>query len=688
MRLLKHSKTHSMLDLASFLAQSVKLNGYGVKTNVVRTLHAMAQSLQHLLDRSRQNMNWGALSGNRAAADEQLRMIWSHARLGVFVATAFAFALGLTLRGVVAPFAVVDTWLAAKLAIALFRWMQGWQFRRVPSTDHGWGYLTLTALVVDAAVWGLAGLYVAISAPWPLASFVIAALACISCVATFGLQSSALYTAAYSAPILAPTALGMFMRGEALGLGELGGLGLLMLLGLQIATAVRSERRLMEAIRLRIQAEELAKEKEEALKTAMRQSAVKTQFLANMSHELRTPLHGILGMARLLHMDLHDPLLARRVELIQSSGTHLLGLINDLLDISRIEAGQFMLRSERYDLRAQVEQLVGVYAVRAEDKGLFFDVHHQLPAQCWVMGDPARFRQVLHNLLGNAIKFTQRGGIALTIERDDERGLVRAEVRDTGVGIARQDIDKIFKAFQQSDSGTSANSTEGVGLGLTIARDIARAMGGDITADSEQGVGSTMVFTARLPAAHATGPEPQPSQTPARTAPQNRTQPQPLVSSARRCLVLMAEDNDVNALVATNYLEVIGTDTERVKDGREAVRHALRETNRPDIVLMDCHMPVMNGYEATRMIRAQETKLGLAHVPIIALTATASDAERQDCLDAGMDDFLSKPCSLEEMTSMLQRWTASEVKRPDAEAPQDDAAQVESVASPGASFQT
>ncbi|MDE2592678.1 MAG: response regulator [Burkholderiales bacterium] len=631
-------------------------------------------------------MNWGALSGHQAVADEQLRMIWSHARLGVFVATAFAFALGVTLRGVVAPFALVDTWLAAKLAIALFRWMQGWQFRQAPSTDHGWGYLTLTALIVDAAIWGAAGLYTAISAPWPVASFVIAALACISCVATFGLQASARYTAAYSTPILAPTALGMLMRGEAL--GQLGGLGLLMLLGLQVATAVRSERRVRETIRLRIQAEDLAKEKEEALKTAMRQSAVKTQFLANMSHELRTPLHGILGMARLLHMDLQEPLLARRVELIQSSGTHLLGLINDLLDISRIEAGQFILRNERYDLRVQVEQLVGVYAVRAEDKGLFFDVHHQLPAQCWVMGDPARFRQVLHNLLGNAIKFTQCGGIVLTIERDDERGLVRAEVRDTGVGIAPQDIDNIFKAFQQSDSGTSASSTEGVGLGLTIARDIARAMGGDITADSQEGVGSTMVFTARLPSVQTTNHAPQHALHQARTLTPNRSQTQPSASPTRPCLVLMAEDNDVNALVASNYLDVIGTDTERVKDGRDAVRHALRETNRPDIVLMDCHMPVMNGYEATRMIRAQETKLGLTHIPIIALTATASDAERQDCLDAGMDDFLSKPCSLEEMTAMLQRWTSSAVTPPDVGARPSAVAPVESAASPGASFQT
>ncbi|MGE5451089.1 MAG: hybrid sensor histidine kinase/response regulator, partial [Acidobacteriota bacterium] len=546
-------------------------------------------------------------------------------------------------------------------------------------------YLTLMALVVDAGVWGLAGLYVAVSAPWPLASFVIAVLACISCVATFGLQVSAIYTAGYTIPILAPTALGMVLRGEAV--GELGGLGLVLLLGLQVATAMQSERRLMDSVRLRIQAEALAKEKEEALKTAMRQSAVKTQFLANMSHELRTPLHGILGMARLLRMNIQEPTLAQRIELIQSSGTHLLGLINDLLDISRIEAGQFMLRSERYDLCAQVAQLVGVYAMRAEDKGLSFDTDLQLPPNCWVQGDPARFRQVLHNLLGNALKFTPRGGIALSIQWDEATGLMRARVRDTGIGIGEEERDHIFKAFHQSEIGAGADSSEGVGLGLTIARDIARAMGGDVTADSHLGSGTTMTFTALLPSAPADrGAEPSASSAP--PAPASPLSTQSPAKAQRLGLVLMAEDNDINALVASNYLELIGTDTERVKDGQEAVRQALRTVQRPDLILMDCDMPVMSGYEATRMIREQEQERGLPRIPIVALTATAGDAERQDCMAAGMDDFLSKPCDLEALTRTIERWIPRPLK-PSC----DDAAPAETMpnqiaANQGASFQT
>ncbi|MDE2402406.1 MAG: response regulator [Burkholderiales bacterium] len=607
-------------------------------------------------------------------------MIWSHASIGVLVATAFAVALALALRGVVAPSAAVDAWLAGKVGISLFRWRQGWKFVRQPPSGKNWALVTLAALVVDGAVWGAAGLYVSISAPWHLVSFFGAVLACISCVATFGLQASARYTAGYSIPILAPTALGLFMRGEAL--GPLGGVGLLMLLGLQLLTSVRSERSVLEGIGLRVQAEALAQEKEAALKVAMRQSAVKTQFLANMSHELRTPLHGILGIARLLHMEVHEPTLISRVELIQSSGTHLLGLINDLLDISRMEAGQFAMRHERYDLNMQVQQLVGIYTMRAEDKGLTFEVRHRLPAPCWVMGDPARFRQVLHNLLGNAVKFTQSGGIALTIDRDEASGMVRAEVRDTGMGIARQDLEKIFEAFQQSDLGASASSSEGVGLGLTIARDIARAMGGDITADSKLGSGSTLVFTARFPSAAPT------AEAVDALAVRVEGAAIQLLSPPRHCLVLLAEDNDINALVATNFLEIIGTDTEHVKDGKEAVRHALRETNRPDLILMDCHMPVMNGYEATRMIRSQERQLGLPPIPIVAMTATASDAERQDCLDAGMDDFLSKPYTLEDLNRAIQRWTSNIVTQPGGVKQRDDVVRDGSAASPGASLQT
>jgi signal transduction histidine kinase/FixJ family two-component response regulator len=615
------------------------------------------------------------LHDNGQVADEQLRMIWSHVRMGVLVASSFALVLGLTLRGVVASTQLVDGWLIAKLGVSLFRVAQGWQFARLPANGHHWERATLIALIADGAIWGAAGLYVAIIAPWPLVSFIAAALACISCVATFGLQVSARFTAGYATPILAPMALGMLIRGEAL--GQLGGVGLLMLLGLQLVTAKRTERRVLEGIGLRLRAEALARDKEEALKTAMRQSAVKTQFLANISHELRTPLHGILGLAKLLHMEVKEPALAQRAELIESSGTHLLTLINDLLDISRIEAGQFLVRSEPHDLHAQVEQLKGIYTMRTADKGLAFAVYNQLPTPCWVTGDPARVRQVLHNLLGNAVKFTPRGAVTLRVNWDAASGMLRAEVQDTGIGIAHHDLDKIFDAFAQSSASHLEQASDGVGLGLTIARDIARAMGGDLTAQSTLGTGSAMVFTACLPQALAP------------VAPSALArQPSPRDESATHCLVLLAEDNDINAMVAMNFLELIGVEAERVQNGQEAVQQALRSHDRPNIILMDCQMPVLNGYEATRAIRLQERRLGLRRIPVIALTATASDAERQDCLDAGMDEFLTKPCMFEDMRNAILRWSPNPITHEVGKPLQAEVAQVESSASLGAPSRT
>lgn len=581
-------------------------------------------------------------------SNEQLDMVWTHARLGMVVATVFAMVLGIALRGVVAPAMLVDAWLSTKVAVSAFRLFQGWLYASRATHQPSWANCTLAALVADGAVWGVAGLYVISTAPWPMASFFGAVLACISCVATFGLQVSARFTMGYAIPIMAPAALGLFLRGDVY--GELGGIGLLLLLGLQVATAARTEKRIQEGIQLRLQAEALAQDKAEALKVAMRQSAVRTQFLANISHELRTPLHGILGVARLLREAVPEPALNRRVALIETSGSHLLSLINDLLDISRIESGQFLIRSERNDLAAQIEQIAGIYAVRCEEKGLAFQLQDELPNPCWVMVDPGRFRQVLHNLLGNAVKFTREGGVTLTISRDEASGMVRADVRDTGPGIPPADLGRIFEAFQQSDS--AEGSTEGAGLGLTIARDIARAMGGDVSVHSVQGGGSTLTFTAHLPSATTHGAPP----------PSLAASP---VSMPGPCRALLAEDNDVSALVAMNFLEIIGVHTVRVKDGGEAVRQALPAGPRPDFILMDCHMPVMSGYQASRMIRERERALGLPRVPILALTATASDSERQDCLDAGMDDFLSKPCTLEELSSAIARWTSGSLRPPE-----------------------
>lgn len=576
-------------------------------------------------------------------SNEQLNMVLGHTRLGTLVATAFAVFLALQLRGVAVPAWLVDGWLAVKLGVAAARIITSLRYTRLGRPGGArWARTTDAWLLADGIVWGAAG-FMLMSSPVQLAAVVCAVMACVSCVATFGLQFSKRSTAAYVAPILTLTALGLFPRGDEL--GTIGGTGLLMLLGLLLATAMASEKRLVDVLMLRLRAQALSVEKDEALKLALRQSAVKTQFISNVSHELRTPLHGILGVTRLLQLEARDRAVTRRLELVESSGTHLLGLINDLLDISRIEAGQFAMRSERFELGAVVQNLADLYTVRAADKGLDFTLNLQLDPPCWVTGDPARVRQVLHNLLGNAVKFTEHGSITLTLMRDADSGRLCAEVQDTGPGIEASELVHVFEAFRQV-GGAASRPFEGTGLGLTIARDIAQALGGDISMRSTVGVGTCALFTALLPTA---------------TPPEAEVEPAKLdqlpAAAAGTCRVLIAEDDDVNAVIATAYLEHMGLTAERVKDGRLAVRQALRDTDRPDLVLMDCRMPTMDGMTATREIRNQERSLGLPRVPVIALTATTSDINRQLCLNAGMDDFMSKPYTREDLQRVLQRWT-------------------------------
>ena len=578
---------------------------------------------------------------------EQLSMVLGFTRLGTVVATAFALVLALHLRGDALPAWIVDIWLAAKIAVAGARIHLGLRYERLRRPGGArWQRFTDAVLATDGIVWGIAGLALA-GAPVALAALVAAVMACVSCVATFGLQISKRSTAAYVVPILTLTSLGLLRRGDEF--GTLGGIGLLMLLGLLLVAAVSAEKRLVDMLTLRLRAQALSLEKDEALKLALRQSAVKTQFIGSVSHELRTPLHGILGIARVLQLQATNSEVSRRLQLIESSGTHLLGLINDLLDISRIEAGQFAMRSEAFELGSLVRSVADLYTLRAADKGLDFTLELRLEAICWVTGDPVRVRQVLHNLLGNAVKFTSQGSVGLRLGYDAGSGRLDAEVHDTGPGIDAANLARVFEAFHQAETA-SVRPFDGTGLGLTIARDIAQAMGGDITMSSTVGVGTHAHFTALLPLAQA--PQEAPSAAPAQPA---------ALASAKPMRVLIAEDDEVNALIATAYLDHLGLVAERAVDGRQAVALALREVDRPDVILMDCRMPTLDGMAATREIRAAERSRGMRHVPVIALTATTSDINRQLCVNAGMDDFMSKPYTREELLQMLRRWAPQKV---------------------------
>jgi signal transduction histidine kinase/ActR/RegA family two-component response regulator len=575
-------------------------------------------------------------------ATEQLRLILSHVMVGTVVATAFALLFVAHLWDRV-PHAELTAWVALKLGIAAPRVLQAQLHRQrgAPGT-RGWQGWTTTLLALDGACWGLGGAWL-MRGETELVAVVAASLCCVASAATFGLQVRLAATAAYVVPMIAPSALALLARAD--GFGMFAGLGLLLFLGLLLASARRSETRFAEVFRLRFLTDRISAERAQALDLAQRQGLAKTQFLAAMSHELRTPLHGILGLARVIRARHDDPELRHRLGLIEHSGEHLLQLINDLLDVSRIEAGRVDIHEDDFDLLSELDELVDVYLVRAHEKGLDFPVRVELMPPAWVRGDATRMRQVLHNLLGNAFKFTERGHISLRVRRT-QTGVLEFEVVDTGPGIAPAELARVFEAFWQSSN--ASKRAAGTGLGLHIALEMARAMGGDIRCVSELGGGSTFIVSLPLPEVAPQG-----------VAANNEGGwiAHELAESPQR--VLLAEDNEVNALVVQAMLDRNGCEVTRVDNGDDAVQMATQAERRPDVVLMDCQMPVVDGLEATRRIRAREASLGLRPVPVIALTANTAMADRAECRRAGMDHFLGKPFSERELLAALAATRAS-----------------------------
>ena len=374
----------------------------------------------------------------------------------------------------------------------------------------------------------------------------------------------------------------------------------------------------------------------------------KSEFLANMSHEIRTPMNGILGMAGLLLEGRLEPRQAQFARAMQRSAVALLKVINDILDFSKIEAGKLDLETIDFDLRALLDDTRLAFTSAAEGKGLQLrcEVDARVPAV--LSGDPGRIGQVLSNLIGNAIKFTAHGGVKVEVALDPagaaEAGIgLRFDVRDTGVGIEAEALDRIFDAFAQADGSTSRNYG-GTGLGLAISRQLVRMMGGDIGVSSQRERGSHFWFSVRLPCA---------SMRPASVAAPGGSLPPPAMPQERFAgKVLLAEDNDVNQLVATSMLESYGLQVDLAADGFSAVVAAAH--TRYDLVLMDCQMPGMDGFAATAAIRASEH--AAERCVIVALTAHAMEGDRERCLAAGMDDYLTKPLMRDDLVRVLRRW--------------------------------